>query len=101
MVRALDMLVRPQVSEFVHMNALRMGRTQLLSGAAAAARVVIQCYGNALASGDDTQFARLHSAGCLDSRLHSHLAAEIHRGQRVGAIEEMTAVLTEQRRHIE
>ena len=101
MLRALDMLVRPQVSEFVHLNALRMGRTQLLTGAAAAARVFIGSYEQALVTGNAAPLTQLRSNGCLECRLHDHLVAELLRGQQCGAVEEMAAVLTQQRRHIE
>ena len=72
-----------------------MIRPAVLAGAAAAARVVVASYGEALAAGDAAPLDELRASSCLDPRLHEHLATELRRGERAGpsAINEMTKTL--------
>jgi hypothetical protein len=103
-VRALDVLVRPQVSKFVHRWALRMHQAQLLEGAAVAARIVIGSFEQALATGDAAPLAELYALGCLETRLHDHLAAELQRAQEQqagGGVADIVNVASQQKRQIE
>jgi len=89
------------VSEFVLASALRMGRTQLLAGAAEASRVVLHSYSDAVSTGEIAPLRALHEAGSLDSRLYNHLSNEVCRGHEMGEAQRMANVVAEQMRHVE
>jgi len=67
---ATDLLMKPQIRDFVYLRALRMGEANLLEGARHAASIVQTALEASLTDGDNN---------ALDSMLHAgNLAAPIH-----------------------
>ena len=66
LLRACDALMRPQINDFIFLQALRMGRSEFVRGASAAARSVQSAVGAAIAhDGDEEALDGLLSAGAL------------------------------------
>ena len=98
LVRAADALMRSQVNDFVFLQALRMGRAELLEGATHAAASVQTAMRASLAHEDDEPLNAMRDSGSMAPALHAALTDEVRRGRREGdwAIELMLAELEEQ-----
>ena len=100
--RALDLLVRPQVSMFVYEHAFggSTGRAELLAGARLAAGKVNDAVGSAI-RGEEEPLNELLANGALDSTLHTNLLEEATRSRSAGLVDIALAELGRQREQIE
>jgi hypothetical protein len=101
--RAIDMLMRPQISNFCFESALRMSRTDAKCGAALAITAVHQAIHLALQERDDSALNEMLVDGQIAPALHLALMSEVCRGRDEGtwATELMLTELTEQRQQVE
>ena len=97
--RAAEALMRPQIRDFVHLKALRMGETELLAGAKAAATSVQAAMHASLLDKDDSPLDELLRSGSLAPSLHAALSDEVRRGRTEGdaVLELMISELSLQR----
>jgi hypothetical protein len=100
MRRMCDLLIRPMVADVVYTNALRMSRSDMLAGAAAASRVVITGYSEALSSADTSPLHAFEEAGCLDPALCDHLVKEVNCGHELGQASRMSDLAKQQAQHV-
>ena len=98
---ATDLLMRPQIRDFVYLRVLRMGETNLLNGARHAASAVQSAVEASLTDGDNNALDSMLHAGNLASPLHAALLDECTRGRETeGAVELMLEELSRQRQTI-
>ena len=98
---ATDLLMKPQIRDFVYLRALRMGETNLLEGARHAASAVQSALEASLTDGDNNALDSMLHAGNLASPLHAALLDECTRGRETeGAVELMLEELSRQRQTI-
>ena len=98
---ATDLLMKPQIRDFVYLRALRMGETNLLEGARHAASAVQSALEASLTDGDNNALDSMLHAGNLAAPIHAALLAECARGRKSeGAVELMLEELSRQRQTI-
>jgi len=99
-LRAFDALMRPQIHGFALRTVLATSESELMKGAALAARRVSDAYRQQLCC-DAAPLQELREAGSIHPRLYAVLAAEITQGQQAGCTELMAEELQKQRDQLE
>lgn len=98
---ATDLLMKPQIRDFVYLRALRMGETNILEGARHAASIVQTALEDSLTDGDNNALDSMLHAGNLAPPIHAALLDECARGRKTeGAVELMLEELSRQRQTI-
>lgn len=101
MCSATDLLMKPQIRDFVYLRALRMGEANLLEGARHAASAVQTSVEASLTDGDNNALDSMLHAGNLAAPIHAALLDECARGRKTeGAVELMLEELSRQRQTI-
>ena len=97
---ATDLLMKPQIRDFVYLRALRMGETNLLDGARHEHPPSANGARGALTDNNNALDSMLH-AGNLAAPIHAALLDECARGRKTeGAVELMLEELSRQRQTI-
>lgn len=82
---SVDLLMWPQISRFVLVQALRLDKAELLHGAALSACAVNDATRSAI-TGDETALDELASSGALVPDLHGMLAERVRDGKLAGKL---------------
>ena len=97
MRRALDLLLKPALTDFVFTSALKMKPPELLAGASQAARAVHQAHSEAILGSSTDLLSEFLDSGSLDAALHDHLVEMALPGARMFS----SSLLAERRRHLD